>query len=1234
MYPRYFNILSKNGGDEWIPPSLRLPRALSMALFCWTFAASLQGLQTLVTFRNGIKASDTVTANAITYLPTVGTVGISLAWKAIAGDIKNIVPWSTISQKWSNGSNSIFLDYITIPEVLSVFVAIRKRHWTVFMVLISSFLCGALVAFANSLTVVDPFSSVPTETSFEKKSRFSFNGTLATRDHTGYWTLSMPQNYLGTQPYAAVLSERLSNGIPASWTKDNIAFHSFHSTSAAPQNAIMEATVQSFSPDMNCFQLSVYESSLVHTNGTPAEYCAIREPSDVQGIVATLGVAPCWDRSYNSQDSAGLIAQLATNKKVMSFVCKPKFSVREARLSVNATTYKVISYSFTEAKKLPVSIPEAPVEVLWAYLQNPIDIQTQNVLADVRNQPNGTKRVSFDYIEGLSRAGGNTVVDSVDPFFALLGNGQIDLIADSYFEAPERFLADIENLGNSILTQVVSAFARANVSEPVPGTVWTTESRIFLRQTSLRTLQSLLILAGVGWLLIATYFRPHTVLGENPGSLAAMAVALSVTNSTLEYTFANHALSSDRQMAQNLQGMVWRLQKSSRGCAVLDFKLEGGSPPEEHADYIPVGVHKHKGWHPLPLRVMAKVSVTGVLLAVMTALVVLLRKSQTSQGICNHTTVASGISSVLPTAILLLLGYACSGIDGSVRAIASYESLWKGSKKLPLLLNLRDTPSIWIPFRAAKAQVGIAVIASSVAMLLIPAVKVTAAGLYGIEVSTTTLPVKMLVDKSLANNFETAANSISQHGNVQRAFQFTEWTMVTPFNVPQRSGILENLVFSNLTDAGLDQMGVDLIEGASADINVPAISIDVVCNSIPVALIGAYTMPSTYNETNWTFWFDCTSNSCNNTGLLETMRYALYRGERSDFWGSIARGPLHGHEAFQAAFAFDMLNLQTLDNITKVDLDTSNMTWVQQENFNQTVPQMFVAACTHNVSLVNVDARFRYRYSVNSNITGQWDVSDYNRSTMAHERQYSNSRLPSWLAPYPNDAASDGPSELFAGSPGTLMSQTLWPTGVITATNFFELLAAHAEYELKNMSAYRNITTFLRACETVYTAYATQLITEMRPFAQNFPEGNGSSKSLIFVNATLTSREARIVQNPTSTFVLIALLGTIFCCFVWVFLRFPSQSILPKNPGSIGARASFLAGSNLVQRLRNEQVAHTKDTAIWEENSGLGWWSSRVSGRRRSEETLASETRQVVRWGIDTGEGCAVRNWNNPPYSN
>ncbi|KKY23415.1 hypothetical protein UCDDS831_g03146 [Diplodia seriata] len=204
------------------------------------------------------------------------------------------------------------------------------------------------------------------------------------------------------------------------------------------------------------------------------------------------------------------------------------------------------------------------------------------------------------------------------------------------------------------------------------------------------------------------------------------------------------------------------------------------------------------------------------------------------------------------------------------------------------------------------------------------------------------------------------------------------------------------------------------------------------------------------------------------------------------------------------------------------------------------------------------------------------------------------SLLPIWYSPN---------SQSFLNS-----NDSLWPTET-TSLNFFELLATYAEYEAKNISSLLDTDGFARATTEMFTAYTVQLLTELRPAAVGTPRN---------ANATIAMQRERISQHLTSTIVVEVLLASVLCCLTWIALRFPRSAILPKDPDSVAARFSLLAGSRLVQRLREDPSARQREDGIWSEKSGLGWWPT--SGSERT-----------WRWGIDVGDDMVKQDWKHPP---
>jgi hypothetical protein len=69
------------------------------------------------------------------------------------------------------------------------------------------------------------------------------------------------------------------------------------------------------------------------------------------------------------------------------------------------------------------------------------------------------------------------------------------------------------------------------------------------------------------------------------------------------------------------------------------------------------------------------------------------------------------------------------------------------------------------------------------------------------------------------------------------------------------------------------------------------------------------------------------------------------------------------------------------------------------------------------------------------------------------------------------------------------------------------------------------------------------------------------------LNATATSTgQPRVVQGLISTRIMQAVLAAMFVCCALTFLLLDTNELLPQNLCSIGAAASLLAGSKLVDR--------------------------------------------------------------------
>ncbi|KAK7531972.1 uncharacterized protein J3D65DRAFT_635369 [Phyllosticta citribraziliensis] len=1296
---------------EWIPPWLRMTRTLPLALYCVVFALLLEILDVEVRRNEGLAADakHTSSVNAARYIPTVGIVVLGFACKSIASDAKKITPWSTMSRRWSKSSNSVALDYVNSTEAFTVVPSLRRRHWAVFTGLVVGFVCGALVAVANSLTYVNLFASSTQPATFDKATTFRFEEALETANHS----LAIPYTSQGQQPYAAVVAEELPNGQAAAWTLDSYVFESFTNTSQMPENGTMEAPTKAIFPNWSCHPIDMTvgedpensymllftaktseQPELNCSRDTVMEYSTGSDGNDV--VLGWLNVTACGD----DESDLRLVSTLARrtnitqaddsdttfNTTMVSAMCSSSFTIQDATVRVNQSTGEVLDYTLG-ASPSPVDI-QTSMAAQYIYLNNPLDGRSQKVFAlnDVGFTYNVEPQANLSVItEAASYFLSNY---KLDPFTSSITDNEVALNIESFLSDPERLTGAVEQQANAIMAQITNSLARANTTGPVEGKIRTDGPKLFLRQISLRALQAFLLAIAVACVLQSTLFRPKTILREDPGSIAAQAVVLASSPEAVERLFAREAVSSESHMRHGLASKIWSLQPSPNGGVMLQAAKQEDQPVNAVPSQSP-GVYSHDGFRPLALQFWAKWGVIAATLAVMAALAALMALSQVHDGICADTAAASDAFAFVPTVVFLVLGYASSGLDAAVRVMAPYKNLWNGysGKKQPLLSSLSSAPSVLAPFRAVKNRLGLTVAASSFVILFIPAIKIVAAGLYGVALVQRSQSIDALVDMTFVDHVQdtfglavdTAAQSYSVYdrmaanlsmdlqANIQTASQFTEWTMYPDFNIPVQAGILDNLVFSNLTSVSVDS---DLSAAAEVTVNVPAIAVDVTCKSADVG-VSAYRQNCSDGSPYFTFYGHCATAACNAT-MNMTDSGTGYISFTSRFQSESSCDGRHNRYQGSTFLRYDMGYQVILGDLGPAQgyvanvSDFGNTTVpVEAAMFNvSSLPTIRAAVCYSNFSVVRVDATYSRRSSTsggNSTASSQsWNPIRYDRASLRTTQQIDNP--PYWLAPLAKTKATDhfNQYDVSTDTPGLLDAPTLWPTRG-SSTSFFELLASYAENDDTDggggdLTRLLQDAFMLRAAEEVYESYATNMLTLLRPWARaasaspsSSSSPNSSSSSTTPLPATLTSPQPRIHQSLASTIALETLLALMLLCFVCVALFYPSDAILPKDPGCVAATASLLAGSRFVRGLRGaEGVGLGSIGDLARGRAGLGWWpvvEKKDGGSDGSDAAAEGEGEGEVeewdrplagaqgglRWGIDIGDDVVRGSWRERP---
>ncbi|KAL0265319.1 hypothetical protein SLS55_001284 [Diplodia seriata] len=1180
---RSLNSVQKPPSKEWVPAWLRKIRLLPLAAYCIIFAVALEALDLEIRKHHGLAADakHSRNINAARYVPTVGIVVLGFACKAVVSDAKRVTPWASMSRRWSKSSHSVALDYINSIEVFSIFTSARRGHWAVFIGLIVCFICGALVAVANALTYINLFASSSEPATFNKATTFSFDGTL---ENNANESLTIAYTYDGQKPYAAVYAEMLPNGRSAAWSKDSYVFESFTNTSELPENATIEAPTKALYAGWGCHSIDLKEESdylMTYFKAETSKQAELKCAQDVQvswshgfevnkKTFGLTNVTACGDDNESDLRLISILGQRVnttvarkpgnetdTFKTTMiGVMCSPSFTLQDATVRVNASTGEVVDYQLGAAAPTAVDI-QTSMNALYIYLNNPVDGRTQEAFAhnyigwtyNTKPQANLTYVVlAANYFAGSYY---------IDPFSSLLMNDQAALQIGSYLAHPEKLKSAAEQQANRIMAQVVNSLARTNLTGSVDGQLWTDGPKMFLRQASLRALQGLLLLVAIVCILQGTLLRPRTILREDPGSIAAKAVVLASSARSVEKTFAREAVSSDSSMEHVLATKAWRLQAGANGSLVLEASRRDQHEPLHPVPSHAPGTNNHEGFHPMALQAWAKIGVIAATVIVMAALAVLMALSHAHHGICRETPIVSDAFAFVPTVVLLLLGYACSGLDGAVRTMAPYKSLWKGSsgKKQPLLFNFRDYPSLMAPFRAMRNGLGLAVAASSAVVLIIPAIKIVTAGLYTVTIVQTTYNMQPLVDTSLVDHLEdtfTLAldqssesysyvssegwnNTMDLDANVQTASQFTEWTMNPDFNIPVRAGILDNLVFSNLTGVGdfANADGLDVSAG-EITVNVPAIAVAVTCTAVDL-VPQAYYSNCSNGQPYFEFTAVCGSAACN-----ETLNITATSATSVGPYGYSQANCRNATNRFQGSTGIDYAGkyIVSLADFGPVATYLTNSTafsnvsqLLEPGMLNTTdgrLPSFHTVSCHSNFTRVTVDATFSRKSttlstssspnSTNTTTTTSWNPISYDPASLTTLSPIADP--PYWLAPLAKTKAGDHYNQYDQSSdtPGLLDSPSLWPTRG-SSTSFFELLAAFADHELHNLSALLDDAALAPAAAAVYTSFATNMLTELRPWALNASSVAGE-KPGVREGGRVKVPQSRVSQDLASTLAL------------------------------------------------------------------------------------------------------------------
>ncbi|KAF9888972.1 hypothetical protein FE257_008142 [Aspergillus nanangensis] len=1235
---RYTSIFNKTGArrpKEWVPPMLKPLALISLAMCSFGIIVALEILRHY-TIARVLSPNNQGILFSARYLPTLAIIALGYIVKGVASDLKKVTPWANMSGKWASSSHSVLLDYINALEIVAVFSAMRRKDWAVFIGLLCAFICGALVPLANAVAYVDLFAPRNITATFIQTSRFRFDNSPLVM---GNDSLTIPWNSTGTEPYARAISQHLGDTPRTLWTTGNYIFDQF-SVPSIP-NATATAEVNAISAALDCQPLRyspIKGGTRFAANPDDLEAAGCNMPLEITtavyaaGSFSWLNITQC--SNHEEHDMRILAISLFhfrrpdgtlyyDSSSITGLICSPQFTSQRANLSVNSTNSEITAFSVSSEPQ-PLDI-KTSTEALWIYLRNPLDSETQDIFG----------RGQLDGVRGMYNPGTRPVanmpnitsamvfgLEARDPFMqvALYGYPENTPIEHDIFQGK------VTEFAGTVWAEVISFLARNRASNELPGNIVVTDERILLRTPVVRTFQALLAVLGILAIIFALRLRPKTVLEQDPGSLAAGSVILSASGAAVEKEMAKHALSSTQSMTTSLRSTRFMLRQRNAGQHPgVAIDLTQGPAEQEpvelvdmnrqnlgEAAYQPAPEHPDSdtslaneaglgGWRPLPLRLVSRVALEVAVVVVMIGLGIMLWLSDKHHGICVDTQVSSVALTLSTSTILVLFGYCFAGVDAAAQAQAPFNILRKRPNNqtiftddLTLLGRLSGLGSGWVNttlFASAAAYI-----------LIIPVMKLVAAGLFSPISSQVVDLVSVQMDTSMTTHLEnmnleqTSNLSINLTPIIKRACDFAEWETNPVFGLHPRPGIVGNLVLDNLT-AVVDTK--NNISGGVIEARVPAIAVDIQCEPIPSSDFNlSISVPS--GGEGILFKWACTTERCSGRQFQDGSlgsELPSYLGEVSLNMANASHGlqsnGLPASETEYSMFIADLTSLggstHSFRNMTPLPLSTDDTTlWATPDTLNVTLPTVIATNCRRNLTIVNVNATFTRPTPVGFEIGARllpWRPVSVDVESIQYVRPFPDVQ-PDYFQPPRVELAMVGQSYDPNLVDGRLWSNSLWPARG-SSQNFYELLAADAQYRVGNLSRLLSAPGLADSARQMYTAYCTQILSELRTVASNTSLAPSANQT---VPARLVHSQLRVHQDAQTTYILLALLGTIACSALLVFYRFPGDAILPKEPGSIASRFSLLADSALVRQLRQEQVSEVNEIRKWREPAALGWW--------------------------------------------
>ncbi|KAG9650167.1 hypothetical protein KCU64_g9164, partial [Aureobasidium melanogenum] len=1089
---------------------------------------------------------------------------LAVYWGHLEYRVKVLMPWKLMSNKPQPAGQSVLLDYVSPMQPVVLLSSARASHWPVLTAAIGSILIIVMTVVSTSLFVLEQTVLEQDQVPMTVSSRINDS--------------SFDQNVIDSSPVLSaltIISGNLSMEYPLG-TNQQFATDVFSpSKEAVGISSLLKARVNVTTSDLDCR----------HGNITHSQFLAEENYLQV-------------DVSDGSCQSGQLNVTVANSNDTISWLFQTTASCPDkvTQMILGFVKFKIPPYTGSD-QFMDETVNETPramnsssinstilfCEPRYSFENADVTFNSTNIQSITNQTTVATSASAMSgkmMIDGFQNAlmSAKVSINSLATDFDVLLDALLAVSSSrtiDRYEDPANLESDTRQLYSAVCAQIVHQYMRATTSDMVMGTQWVEKSRLVLNELSLRLLE-----AGIAMLIVSTMImslvRPSIVgLGGLP-TLGRVSAILARSD-TFETALKGRGAQRAESMAEHL---------SSGFYSVRDLKpsdesglcIQRSFPANEEAtadreDMI-------RWWLPFALGKYTKWAIAILPLLLIVALEITYHFSRRAHGLgCfeQNARYSHYTWTLLPGSIMTTLKLLQQSLTFSIELLDPFSVLKRGSAAASntLMTVFLSCNAMQACFRSVRTR-RFAVLGIAFSTLLTPFLTIITSGLFVSLPIAATEPTTVTQKDHLLSpsdaNVSTCADWSSD--------RLIAANLLVKESIPYPSGTFGDFVFPTLelSTNGPIESSVGMHNASSLMANVTALQPNFICESLDPSdfrfhlgehvLMGLDYKPKNCTAMNYTHakFGGCACKPGSFPSLSKSFNMYNEPGQQ----------PFAIYEYSPSWTCTDLDSWQDSDSLMRAYNDTPaacpNIT-LAHTNVTAHPPTMIGVACRYRVEQVPANLTYDLHEGVPSDAQpiGEGKVLDgYTPRCLQNPTNFEQIMDPSSLAGY--SYARLMLAALNGSDPSTMLTSENLPILVDRVTQI---------------------------CNTFTTQYFSDKLRSDLYVAATVP-------------ATLSGSATRacVYQDRTSTTVLEVLLAVIFVCTITALWLFDAEQLIPKDPCSITAQASLVAGAEFLrlippgsQALSNTKIAQL--TPFKDHLFSIGWWTQEDGTRR---------------FGIDTGQ--------------